>query len=293
MQDDLITIITPTYNRAYCINKLYESLVNQTNKSFNWLIVDDGSSDSTELVVNNYINENKLKIKYIKKANGGKHTALNVGIKQVQTKYTFIVDSDDWLTENAIERVVQYDKKYRNEPIAGFSFLRMYPDGKYNITSGRKDDFVASYNRVRIYENRIGDMAEVYLTEVLKAYPFPEFENEKFLSEDIVWVEIGKKYDLVFINDSIYVSDYLTDGLTINRRKNNIRSARGAFERSKVLLSVRMKFLLKVKNILQLIIYGKFCKKKFKEIKKAASNTFLLCILYLPGEIMYNLWRKI
>ena len=169
----------------------------------------------------------------------------------------------------------------------------MYPDGKYNITSGRKDDFVASYNRVRIYENRIGDMAEVYLTEVLKAYPFPEFENERFLSEDIVWVEIGKKYDLVFINDSIYVSDYLTDGLTINRRKNNIRSARGAFERSKVLLSVRMKFLLKVKNILQLIIYGKFCKKKFKEIKKAASNTFLLCILYLPGEIMYNLWRKI
>lgn len=166
--EPLVTILTPTYNRGYCLDKLYLSLTSQTNKNFEWLVIDDGSTDDTEAVISDFILENKINIRYYKKNNGGKHTALNYGINMIESKLIFIVDSDDWLINTAIDVINEYYVKYSSKKICGFSFLRAFPDGKINVSFGRNDDYVASYNKVRIYENRIGDMAEVYFTEILK-----------------------------------------------------------------------------------------------------------------------------
>lgn len=291
--DNLITILTPTYNRSNLLKKLYDSLLSQTNKNFEWLIVDDGSIDDTKMIIEQFIGENLITIKYVKKENGGKHTALNVGIKEITTKYTFIVDSDDWLTDNAIQTIIDYDRKYDNEKLCGFSFLRMYPDGKLNVSSGRDKDYIASYNQVRIYEQRFGDMAEVYKTSILQKYRFPEFDNEKFLGEDIVRIEIGKNYNLLFANCAIYISEYLSNGLTKNRRKNNILSCNGAFLRAKTMLSIKLRFKLRCKTIIQLIVYGKFCNKSFREISKISHNYFLATVLYIPSYFIFKRWSKI
>ena len=190
-EEILVSIITPTYNRANLLPNLYESLCKQTDFSFEWIVVDDGSTDNTKEVVSEFRPEN-FKINYLIKPNGGKHTALNFGIKHCNGILTFIVDSDDTLTLDSIETIKKYYYKYKeNNTLCGFSFLRQYPDGELNITSGHEDEYIGSYNQVRVYEQRLGDMAEVYYTDILKQYPFPEFEKEKFLGEDIVWMEIG------------------------------------------------------------------------------------------------------
>ena len=127
----MITIITPSYNRAYIIGKAYESLIAQTSKDFEWLIIDDGSKDNTKEVVEEFIKENKIKIRYYYKENGGKHTALNLGIKKAKGDYILILDSDDRLTPNAVARVLEVWKKYKSEnEIACLSFSRVYPNNK-------------------------------------------------------------------------------------------------------------------------------------------------------------------
>lgn len=294
MENKMVTILTPTYNRAYCLDKLYHSLCDQTKNDFNWLIVDDGSMDNTKEVVDNFIRENKVEINYIYKENGGKHTALNRGIKKVTSKYVFIVDSDDVITNDAIEKIIKYDEKYGNvKDICGYSFLRKYPDGKINGKLFEKDELIDTYLNVRIFGNDFtADKAEVFFTNVLKEYPFPEFEKEKFLGEDIVWVELSKKYKMVHINTAIYQGDYQNDGLTKNRRKNNIKSCKGCYERSKQFLSVRLPLKVKVKNILQLYVYGKFSNYSYKKIKKDCNHKLLLSIFHFCGYCLYKKWNR-
>ena len=288
----LVSILTPTYNRAHLLTRLFESLNNQNNFNFEWVIVDDGSTDNTKDIVDTFKTE-KFNLKYITKENGGKHTALNVGINSCSGLLTFIVDSDDWLKTNAIDSIIKIYNKYKdNNRLAGFSFIREYPDGKINVKSNHENEYIGSYNQVRIYEQNIGDMAEVYYTNILKQYSFPEIKDEKFLGEDVVWIEIGKKYDLVFLDYAIYVSDYLSDGLTKNRRKNNIKSCNGCYLTGKSMLSIKLPFKLKVKFNVYLYVYGKFSHKKYKDIRRDTNNKFLLSILHFPSFILYKQWKK-
>lgn len=294
MSDKAITIsiLTPTYNRAHLLGRLFESLENQTNYCFEWIIVDDGSSDNTKDVVNTFKTD-KFNIAYIYKENGGKHTALNLGIKSCKGILTFVVDSDDWLKNSAIKSIIDIYTKYKdNTRLAGFSFLREFPDGKINVKSSHENEYIGSYNQVRIYEQNIGDMAEVYYTNVLRQYPFPEIKGERFLSEDIVWIEIGKKYDLLFLNYSIYISDYLGDGLTKNRRKCNVDSCNGCYYTGKTMLSIKLPLKLKIKYNVFIYVYGKFCNKKYKIIKMDTNDKLLMSILHFPSFLLYKIWKR-
>ena len=200
-----ITVLTPAYNRGKLLEKLYESLCAQDCKDFEWLIVDDGSTDDTSERVEQMKQTADFPISYHRKENGGKHTALNYAYQFIKTPLTFIVDSDDSLTGDAISYVNEIYKRYKNESdLCGFSFLRGKPDGGYLSTSGvPQDGMKESYVECRINRSIGGDMAEVWYTHCLKEYLFPEFQGEKFLGEDIVWVRMSEKYKrIVFI--SIY-----------------------------------------------------------------------------------------
>lgn len=216
----LVTIFTPTFNRAYILRNLFESLYNQTCKDFEWLIVDDGSTDETEDLVSRFQevqvpSESVFKIRYIKQENGGKHRAINKGLQEANGELFFIVDSDDRLTPFAIEWIQQEYKEIQNDSrFAGISGIRIHPDG--TKIGGGEDFGTIDCNALEIrkkYHVR-GDLAEIFKTDVFRHFLFPEFEGERFCPEALVWNRIAQTYNLRFIHKGVYICDYLPDGLT-------------------------------------------------------------------------------
>ena len=283
-----VTILTPAYNRAYIINRLYESLKTQTYKNFEWLIIDDGSTDNTKELINKFIEENKISIRYVFQNNGGKHRALNKGLSMIKTEMTFIVDSDDYLTDNAIEVITKYYNKYKNNTsICGFSFLRCFPDMTINGPKFKKDEYLSDYIECRLNEKVTGDKAEVYYTKCLKEFPFLEVDNEKFLFEDYVWIQMAEKYKTLHVNIPIYVGDYLEDGLTKNISKTKYNSPIGMMERASVMCSKKCCNVVRIKAMIMYIGYGKIAKKKYKDLYKKCKYKFLFGISFLLGIVYY------
>lgn len=291
----MITVLTTTYNRGILLKRLYESLLKQSSSHFEWLIVDDGSSDDTKEIVKDFKKENKLNIKYFYKKNGGKHRALNLGISKANGILIFIVDSDDWLEKNAIEEIENAYKVYKdNNSICGFSFLRKFPNGEINGKFFGKNYEIASYIDMRINNNdMMADKAEVYYKKCLQEFPFPEYDGEKFLSEDIVWVKLARKYKMVHINKAIYIGDYLTGGLTKKRRINNIKSPIGCMNRANLYLTddvgVNLKF--KSKCAIQYLIYGWFAKKNTNYLLSKSNNKRITILMIIPSRIIYVIWK--
>ncbi len=215
-----ITVFTPTYNRAYIIETLYRSLQRQSFQDFEWLVVDDGSTDGTEELFRKWETEkNSFPIRYYKKENGGKCRAINYGVQLAKGLLFYNVDSDDYLADDALEKISAWeaslpkDKKFcgvvgnlgasptetPNTPLPApyfdASLLARYPD--YGTPSVD------------------GERAFAFYTEVQKAYPYPEFPGEKFITEASSWNRMAKDgYLARFYNDIICIYEYKPDGLT-------------------------------------------------------------------------------
>lgn len=217
-----LTICTPTYNRAYCLENLYCSLCEQTNLNFEWLIVDDGSTDETESVVKNWLKQKTpINMRYIKKENGGKHTAINYGVNNAIGKLFFIVDSDDFLVNNAVETILTDIKKIPLEGYVGIGYNKIFKDSTI-IGSTFKGDYIDATALERSKYNIIGDKAEVFFTKLLRNYPFPVFDGERYLTEAIVWNRMaGDGYKIRWFNKGIYVCEYREDGLSMNASNIN------------------------------------------------------------------------
>jgi glycosyltransferase involved in cell wall biosynthesis len=218
----LITIFTPTYNRRHLIERLYQSLLTQTQKNFEWLVVDDGSTDNTEKYFSDLLTKQQpIPIRYIKQPNGGKHRAINIGVQNASSELFFIVDSDDYLTENAIEKINHWVMTLDNShKWAGIAGLRGFSPKKI-IGQHNPALYTDAKNSERRKYNLLGDKAEVYFTDVLKHHPFPEIPGENFISEEIVWNAIARDgYYLRWFNEIIYICDYLDGGLTKDNSKN-------------------------------------------------------------------------
>ena len=184
----LITIFTPTYNRRQLIERLYQSLLSQTAKNFEWIVVDDGSTDNTEKYFSELLSKSQpFPIRYIKQPNGGKHRAINHGVQLANGELFFTVDSDDYLTKDAVEKVIKWAKSLDNShKWAGVAGLR----GDYNLNIiGERNNlsyYIDAKNTERRQNNLQGDKPEIYFTEILKKFPFPEIPGENFISEEIV-----------------------------------------------------------------------------------------------------------
>ena len=221
----MITIFTPTYNRAGFLHRLYDTLILQTYKNFEWIIVDDGSKDNTKDVVSSFVKEGKLNIHYVQQENGGKHRAINTGVGLATGELFFILDSDDILPNNALELVVKTFQPIKHEMFfAGVSGIDGNFDGRI-IGSGLPYDSI-DCNSVDIrYKCHVtGDMKEVFRTSVMKEFPFPNIEGEKFCPEALVWNRIAQKYKLRYFNKIIYKVEYQPEGLTSNIIKVRMKS---------------------------------------------------------------------
>lgn len=292
MDEQLITVFTPTYNRAYILNNLYESLKRQTSKSFEWIIVDDGSVDMTESLVSEWLkNDNLFPIKYVKKVNEGKHIAINVGVEQAKGDWFLIVDSDDYLYDDAIEKVIKWTHDIKNDDIAAVSGTRNFKDGSVIGAHIKFDDgFVDCKNNERNKFGLTGDKAEVYKTEVLKKFPFPKFENEKFLSEGAVWDLIAYKgYMIRWYNQPLIVCGYLEDGLT--SKLNNSDLELNNFSGYTYYTKIQLKIYRGIERFRILKKYVRIAKRKGMSLS-AISKRIEINLLYVILLNLYNILKN-
>lgn len=215
-----MTVFTPTYNRAYIIGRLYESLLAQTSDDFQWMVVDDGSTDDTRSVIEGFAAEGKLDIIYIHQENGGKQRAHNAGVERCGTELFFCVDSDDELIPEAVEECLALWKTKRHDSrFAGIIALCGTSDGAPLGT--RFPEGLESTTMWDLYykHHHKGDTSLVYRTEILRQYPFVVEPGEKFIGETYVYHQIDQHYELAVLPRVIRTTEYLPDGYTKNVRK--------------------------------------------------------------------------
>ena len=210
-----ITVFTPTYNRAYIIDNLYRSLQRQTSHDFEWLVVDDGSSDNTSALFERWKQEgNPFPIRYHRQENGGKCSAINRGLELAEGELFFTVDSDDYLTDDAIEKILAWEASLpRDQKYCGVAGnLGTSPTETPNqIFEGPYLDGTA----LDRYDRIDGERAMVFYTEIHRKYLYPTFSNEKFMTEAVSWNRMAADgYKMRFFNDIIWVYEYKEDGLT-------------------------------------------------------------------------------
>lgn len=211
----MISVLTPSYNRGSLLGNLYQSLIGQDFNDFEWVVVDDGSTDSTTDIVDKFIQEKKLIITYIKQPNGGKHKALNRGVKESKGELILIVDSDDSLPKDSLSIIYSHYLEIKDNPlIGGICGLMAHYDGTIIGHRNISSPMDISSIEMRYKYGFVGDVCEVFKREVLCEFPFPEVGNEKFCPEALVWNRIASKYKLRFFNQVVYFRDYLDGGLT-------------------------------------------------------------------------------
>ena len=212
----MITILTPTFNRAHLLPRLFESLTHQTDFNFEWLVIDDGSTDGTsDLFAGKTFLSAPFPIRYYRQENSGKHRALNAGVKQAEGDFIFIADSDDWLLPQSVAIVGLHTSAIADDnTFAGVAGLDVFDDERIVGTGLPQDIIDCNAMDIRYRYHVDGDLKEVFKTTVLQEFPFPEIQDEKFCPEQLVWFRIAQKYKLRYFNTPIYVAEYQPNGIT-------------------------------------------------------------------------------
>lgn len=290
-----LTIITPTYNRKDLLKKCFQSLTKQTCFDFEWIIVDDGSTDGTEAEIRSLLDaEFPFSTMYVMKENGGKHTALNAAHPYIHGKYVLILDSDDTLTSDAVETVLNGWSKYdANADIGIVIFLKQLSDGTICARGKAEDIVIDVLNQKRIC-NVASDCCEVIRTELFKKYPFPVFDGEHFLAETALWYRAGVDSKCVYINKPIYICEYLEGGLTKSGKNMRIRNCHGGMYTSYLRMNRRCALNERIKAGLLYVCYGCFAKISIAEMLKKAKGCrcwTLMCLI--PGTALYFYWKPL
>ena len=245
-----LTIFTPAYNRGYTLDKLYKSLINQTDNNFEWLIVDDGSSDNTKEIVESWIEDNIINIRYIYQDNQGKQIAHNTGVLNAKYELFVCVDSDDYCTYDFVEKILNKSKEiYNNNKLVGIIAYRKFinKDVKYIIPKV-KYLTLTDLNFKYHYKN---DLVLVYKTEILKKYLFPKIEGEKFIPETYVYNQIDEIGKMALLPEKIYICEYLKDGYTNNTKKLIKNNPKGYALCAKQRMEITPYFINKVRSASQ------------------------------------------
>lgn len=279
-----LTVITTTYNREYCLKQLYDSLVGQPCKDFIWLIIDDGSTDNTKSIVEKWKRENVIEIEYHYKPNGGMHTARNYAYQMVSTELNTIIDSDDWMAPNAVEKIISFWNENKKDEYAGIIALNCDTSGHilgtrlpHGIKSCSYKDFWKKYKMK-------GDKKLVYRSELTKLFPYPEFEGEKFYPASYKFYQIDKKYDMLLLNETICVVDYSDNSMTRDKYSQYKTCAFSFMHYRKEMIKLNLGIKSNIKNMIHYVMETSIAKCKFdREILK--NPLFFLC--FIPGKLFH------
>lgn len=223
-----LTVFTPTFNRAHILSKGYEALLQQTCKDFEWLIIDDGSTDHTRTLVMDWIAENKLTIRYHYQPNQGVHIAHNTAYQLIDSELNVCIDSDDYMPHNAIENILSLWKKEGSEQYAGIIGYSQTFQGKIigkKLPDNQKTTTTLDYFHK---QGGKGDKILVYRTALLKKYPcYPQFEGEKFMGLTYISMLIDQDYPLLILNEPLSAKEYLPNGISRNIYQTYWNNPRG------------------------------------------------------------------
>ncbi len=286
-----VTVFTPTYNRREKLERLYTNLTKQTCFEFEWLIVDDGSTDETEEFVKQLIDmQNKFSIRYIKKKNGGKHTAYNVGVKEATGDLFVCVDSDDFLEEQAIEKILGLKTKLSDRGINGIIALKKNSKEKLLSNGLPQDVEICRMIDLEQKYNCDGEFTFVFKTDIAKKYLFPEINGEKFIGERVVYDQIDQDGKMYLMNQVLTVCEYCEDGYTQNFMKVVLNNPTGyqIYYSQRIDMSVGFK-----ERIGYVIRYHAFKKmSKNKEYVYRGKRKILVASLYPIGCLAYQLYMR-
>lgn len=288
-----LTIITPTYNRADCLETCWDSLKAQTDKDFQWLIVDDGSTDgSSETVKWIRAEECEIQVDYLYKENGGKHTALNAAHPLIQGKYVVILDSDDRFVPEAVSSILRAWERFDKDTQVGrIIFLKGY-------TVDEPICYVKNENVPldTLCEPRIGitgrDCCDTYRTELFLKHPFPVFEGERFIGEGAAFFDMELDSKGVYINKVIYLCDYREDGLTKAGRRMRLQNPLGGMYNSKTYMHPRIPLRRRIEKGVLYNCYRKFAHVPFEKALRDNPYKALTIATSLPGTALYHYWNR-
>ena len=290
-----LTIFTPTYNRAHLLPVLYESLVKQTNKNFVWLIVDDGSKDNTEDVVSDWIKEKKIDIEYYKKKNGGKNTAMDFANEHCKTEFIACVDSDDYLTNNAVQVLYEYFPKLDDDCV-GIVGLHCDKHNKNKVIGWPK-----RFEKINFYDlkNVCAKIPETFLvlkTKIIKKFKFPQISEEKFITESVFYKQFLYDYNLLVMEEIIKLGEYFPDGYTSQGLNLFFKNPKGYLYALKQNLFYAVKYGSSLKNkVVTAASY--YAWKKINMIKDEFPNDYKITSFYkfigfILSPIMYIKYKK-
>jgi glycosyltransferase involved in cell wall biosynthesis len=224
----LLTVFTPTYNRAYTLHYCYESLKRQTCKGFLWLIIDDGSTDNTNELVNSWIKENEIPIQYHYQENQGMHGAHNAAYERIETELNVCIDSDDFMADDAVEKITEFWRKEGNEKYAGIVGLDISQNNE--IIGTRLPEQLKHSTLTDLYalHQVKGDKKLVYRTEIVRKYPpYPIFPGEKYCPLSYKYILIDQEYPLLIMNEVLCIVEYMQDGSSLNIIKQYKKNPQG------------------------------------------------------------------
>jgi len=285
----ILTIFTPAYNRGDLLVRGYESLKRQTCKDFLWMIIDDGSTDNTQEIVEKWIYETKeFAIRYIKKENGGLHTGYNTAIERADTELMVCVDSDDYMPDDAVERILDFWKTYGSDKYAGIVGL------DYDLDGNRIGDKLPEQKSVNLIDLLVGkypifngDRTNVVRTELYKKVaPMKSFGKEKNFNPHYMHLQISKEYDFLVMNENLKYVEYQPGGMTDSMWKQYYNSPRSFAETRKLYLSfenvpVKFKFKHAIHYVSSCILAGRF----IQGIKDIPQKGYVM-IAILPGLLL-------
>ncbi len=284
-----ITVFTPTYNRAYCLHVLYESLCRQTSNDFEWLIIDDGSTDNTKPLVEGWIAEGKISIRYIYQENQGMHGAHNTAYENITTPYNTCIDSDDSMPDDAIAPILKNVKDLDGR-FAGLVGLDIDKDGAIMGTAfpdGLQESTLRDiYGKYGVK----GDKKLVYKTQIVKKYPkYPLFKGENFVPLGHLYGLIDEDYVLKPVNIPLAIVEYLPDGSSRNILRQYRKNPKGfAFTRIHK-IRTSQSFSEQFKSAVHLVSSAIFT-KDFQLLSR--SGNLLLIFAAFPFGILLNLYIR-
>ncbi|MBP3038585.1 glycosyltransferase family 2 protein [Bacillaceae bacterium Marseille-Q3522] len=232
----LLTIFTPTYNRAYCLDRCYHSLLRQTCRDFLWLVIDDGSTDETETLVAGWMQEKKIAIRYVKQENKGMHAAHNTAYRIIDTELNVCIDSDDYMPDDAVAKIKNFWGKYGGDHVSGI--IALDADQNQQIIGTTLPAHLQTSTLFHLYQQYgvTGDKKLVYRTELTKRYPYPLFEEEKYVGLAYKYYKLDQDFEMLLLNEVLCVIEYLTDGSSFNMLKQYRHNPKGfAFYRKELM----------------------------------------------------------
>ena len=284
----ILTVFTPTYNRAHTLGRLYKSLCTQTSQDFEWLVVDDGSTDGTERLVKEFASEGRISIRYIFKENGGLYTGYNTAYAVIETELNVCIDSDDWMPEDAVKKIIDKWAAGGSERYAGLIGLDMDSRTGKPIGGRFPEDLRECY-LLDLFTQRIhrGDSKQVMRTDLMrKVAPQVGFPGEKNFNPIYMLLQVCDEYPLLVLNENLCLVEYqVGDSMSGNLIQQYLDSPKSFAKLRRLEMDLKRnttwnRFRSAIHYVAETSLAG-------ERIKADSHNWKLLAGAYLPGRFLF------